>query len=219
MHMILMSISLYSIVSHNSVNKVNVASEKSLLLHNEHVNLTWPAKLIPDKDPSSYKVDILMYQVDIKTEKWIPLKLKLSQDNDGFERIKLPSQSINSGPTADPIVFQVSPANTVTPRDKRQIAEQDEQAVKEWSTTFFLTSKDNTESYFENNCKNWFANQDLSKIQSIMEGLPPCPPTAYQAGQPNSGFELEDFFIFDEAFRNFFHENTSACYRQSTFDE
>ena len=83
-------------------------------------------------------------------------------------------------------------------------------------------------------CVAWNVSEPENIGQEILERLPPCPRTVRNARAPNSGFkeerlsssirvvgQVQNFFgttIIDDKFREFFHPNTSSCFRQIVTD-
>ena len=65
----------------------------------------------------------------------------------------------------------------------------------------------------QDRCEEWYRSERDSIGDEINKRLPPCPPNVNKM-TGNNNFEIEDL---GDTFREFFHPNTSSCYRQISF--
>ena len=208
---------------------VSKADKDTLLLEeNEAATVKWSTNLLPHKASDTYKVDITLYKFDFDQDKWDEVQVLEKQvNNSGVAPVKLPKfgktmkDSVFSNFESIPITFRVSTRlDTVKRRKRRQNNVID--VVREWASTYFL-AKSRTD--LKKRCLQWY-DEEIAKIADIMvlaDTLSACPPTRVQANLPNSGFEREHlssyiaavFESYVKRYQDFFHPNTSVCYRQS----
>ena len=183
-----------------------------------------PEFIVPFEDPTMYTVDITLYEYDATSSIWKELEtLATAVPNSGERDVTVTADTnLNSEVDVSQVSIQVavSRSSTVTESDpntmvKRLVALP---AIAIWSGVAYLTLS----LHFRNKCEDWCNSQPPNIGQEIQARLLSCPPTMERADK-DTRFEEDRLSsriyvtVFDDLWRDFFHENTASCFRQRTF--
>ena len=183
--------------------------------------VTWsPELIIPFEDPTTYTVDIALYEYDVTSSIWKELeKLATDVPNSGKRTVTVTDNTVDIDVRQVAVQIAVSRAATSNIMVKRQTQFTALfRKIGIWSGVAYLAFS----LYLRNQCIEWCESQPPSIGQEILDRLPPCPPTMQRAVE-DSRFEEETlsskiyFTIFDDQWRNFFHKGAASCFRQTTF--
>ena len=209
---------------------VDIQSESLFVEAHESFRVSWPQQLLlPTTDsinPGSLLVDVKLYEVisSTKAESTRELATLASNlPNTGEANITIPDLSSMVNATICPVGIQVEAKYTPTTIGKKR-AVLPIRIVRwaVWAGKRYLRLQIKNREL----CEKWSAKQPIGVGDDILERISreyPCPPTLNRVRVENSGFE-EDFKpsqlvptkFFDNAWKEFFHPGSIACYRQSS---
>ena len=183
------------------------------------VKLDWNPNILPYIDPQSYKVDILLYEIDeMSGSLSSPHVLKKAIDNTGSNEVEIPILRKAKVPAA-PVAIKVGEAMESSSRRKRSTAD-DSQLGGVWSGIFFSAAARQNYIFRRNKCDSWSNEEGEDIGPALLATVLPCPPRLEQARLPNSGLIEVNF---DSVFRSsnynkqyqlYLHSNTSVCFQQ-----
>ena len=186
-----------------------------------NVKLNWNPNILPYIDPQSYKVDIVMYEIDEMTGSLSsPYELKKAINNNGSDEVEIPILQ-NEKKVAAPVVVKVREAMASSTRRKRNTAD-DSQLGGVWSGVFFGTAAEGGSSNLARRfaCETW-SNEERADIgPALLATVIPCPPRLEQARLPNSGLievNLTSVFgssNYNQQYQLYLHNNTEICFQQ-----
>ena len=195
--------------------------------------VTWsPEFIVPFEDPSTYTVDISVYEYDATSSTWEKLeKLATGVPNTGERDVTIAADAnLNTDTDVCQIAIQVavSRPSTVTESDsntmeKRLAILPAVARIALWGGIAYLSYL-TLSHVFRNRCEEWCNSQPPNIGQEIQDRLRmfPCPPTMERANE-DPRFKEDRLSsriyvtFFDNLWRNFFHEGTASCFRQTTF--
>ena len=183
------------------------------------VKLDWNPNILPYIDPQSYKVDILLYEIDeMSGSLSSPHVLKKAINNTGSNEVEIPILRKTEIPAA-PVAIKVGEAMDPSSRRKRRAVD-DSQLGGVWSGIFFSTAAPNNFFFPRRSCDSWSLEEGDDIGPALLANVLPCPPRLEQARLPNSGLVEVNF---DSVFRSsnynkqyqlYLHGNTSICFQQ-----
>ena len=186
---------------------------------NDMVEISWDKdSLIPPSIAEEFGIltvtlDIQLFELDAESgNTQFVMTLASNISNSGQYSVMIPSMNVEL--TA---VFKVTLAKVILsvleaiPEYVEMIFNRIKGKVAQWSGAIYVHNTDNLRA----KCDEWCENQPEGIGEEILERLPPCPPTATRARADND-FDEEDL---GEDFREFYHPNTSSCFRQVVFTE
>jgi len=205
---------------------VNFDYPGQLFLPNEPFNVTWnPENILLHTvfgEPSSFTVDVVLYEYNFNTEVWTELQVLANNiPNTGETQVVIEGIIDNRVTFELPDVCRIAIAVAVsresTSLRKRTVDfaqfERIAGAVKQWTREAYAVVKEMARNALANilrsQCKKWCDEQPPTIGQEILDRLPPCPPTIQQACVDNR-FEQDNQLI------GFFHPGAANCFRQST---
>ena len=173
------------------------------------VTLQWDNAILPYQNASSYKVDIILYEVNTATNSLSMLRtLHSDVANSGAMTVTIPERveqtRFNQTRDAPAIaaVFKVA-AKSAIPLQQAGV----------WTGVTFLAGKSRA---LRLQCRQW-NNEDDGVVNN---GVLPCPPMANQARLPNSGLMEESYesihgaTTYHQQFISTFHPGAESCFRQ-----
>ena len=173
------------------------------------VTLQWDTAILPYDDPSSYMVDIILYEVNTATASLDLLEtLHMAVANSGELTVTVPERRevTRSGRERDApaiaVVFKVA-ANSTIPSQQAGV----------WTGVTYLAGKRPRRRL---QCMEW--NRADGGVDDT--GVVPCPPWVFQARLPNSGLLEENYqsifgsTTYHQQFINAFHPGAESCFRQ-----
>ena len=172
------------------------------------VTLQWDTTILPYDDPSSYMVDIILYEVNTATASLDLLKtLHLTVANTGELTVTVPERTVTQrgrerDAPAIAVVFKVA-ANSTIPSQQAGV----------WTGVTYLAGKPRR---LRLQCRTW--NMADGGVDDT--GVVPCPPLVFQARLPNSGLLEENYqsiygsTTYHQQFINAFHPGAESCFRQ-----
>ena len=210
------------IVAIDDANMISFNNEANFfLVSNDMVEISWDKdSLLPPSLAEEFgvtvtlTVDIQLLELDTETgSTQFIMNLASNISNTGQYSVIVPSIDDKVA------VFQVNIAEVLSevvtdtlPAYVDGIFNRIKGKITQWSDAVYLSAS----NYVRDKCDEWYRNQPEGIGEEILERLPPCPPTAARARADNRVFEEEDL---GDKFRDFFHPNTSSCFRQIAFTE
>ena len=203
-----------------------------------------PETILPlsQLDFDSYTVDITVRELDLYSGEWKELATLASNlTNNGSAKIAFPElESVeNSDDLFCPIVIEVgvSSVSMMNSWQKQEISSNIFTKIGEFGLRLLKQAAVRIiKKYIQQpllqriGCEVWANTGFSNSAQEINTQLPPCPCTSNLASEPNSGFKeeklssvvkvvgtVQEFIgttIINDGFHQFFHPDTSSCYRQ-----
>lgn len=183
------------------------------------MKLEWNPNILPYSDPQSYRVDILMYEID-EMEGSLSTRYVLKQDvnNTGTDEVEIPI--LRNGKIGVPVAIKVVESMTSSTRMKRQ-AGSDGQLSGVWSGIFIGSSTRSTNGIsLRFRCDSWSRSEDEQIGTALLDAVIPCPPRLEQARLPNSGLtevNLTSVFgpsDYNRQYQRYLHQYTKVCFQQ-----
>ena len=196
-----------------TIDDANSVEVDSLLyMSNERIEITWDHNsLLPELLAQKYSVitvNIQLVKVDVENGSTRTIvNLASAVPNTGRYDAMIPSEF--DGISAAIVKITIANVEMMGPSESlvENIYNQIKGQLAHWSREIYVSGS----NVLRHRCEQWY-NQESDRIgEEIVERLPPCPPTENRI---TNIFVKEDY---GNAFREFFHPNTSSCYRQSVF--
>ena len=198
---------------------VSADYDSPLLLPDTPLTLRWsPEELVRFGDPSATTVNIILYLFDFESGTWSELRrLATGVENDGIEDVILPFISSNTPGQPDevfPVAFQVS-VGEIRELSRRQVDERPPmmnllRRAAVWGPIVYYSISENLRGL----CSEWCDEQPENIGETLLDRLPPCPPTVSRARQ--DARYSEDTGV-RRLLNGIFHSGADACFRQQTF--
>ena len=173
------------------------------------VTLQWGTEILPFQDPSSYMVDIILYELNTMNASLVMLNtLHSAVNNTGTLAVTIPERTVTT-PTGQirdaptiAVVFKVAAMSTIP-----------SQQAGVWTGVTYLAGGLNEQRL---QCRTW--NRANGGVDDT--GVVPCPPLVFLARLPNSGLLEENYqsvygsTTYHKQFINAFHPGAESCFRQ-----
>ena len=201
----------------NSNNEDSNNKHDLFFVSNDMVEISWDKdSLIPPSIAEEFGItvtlNIQLFELDESGNTQFVITLASNISNSGQYSVMIPSMNVESTAVFKVTIAEVISASLETiPEYVEMIFNQIKGKVAQWSDAVYVHGS----NYLRDKCDEWCENQPEGIGEEILERLPPCPPTVAQV-RADSDFEEEDL---GEGFREFFHPNTSSCFRQVVFTE
>ena len=197
------------------VEETNVVeTDDVLLLPGNQTVIRWsPDSIVPPHLKKAYgltdnfTVDISLYQLNIESENY-KFTMKLASDipNTGIYEITIPSIDQSENFVAG--IIGVSLSEQFTPRSSRSVINTVYNLLK--ISPIFGVTYVGISLYARAMCSDWCSSEPNDIGETLLENLPPCPPTR-DAADNDPIFNESNFLLF------FYHPGASSCYRQVVF--
>ena len=186
-------------------------------ISNDIVELTWdrdsllPQSLVERQDHVSVTLNIQLVEINAETGRTkIVKRLASNIANTGRYQVVIPSEyngvsaaviqvTIANVQSSDPFTPLLGYLDTIYNQVRGQLAH--------WSKIIYISGS----NVLRDQCEEWYKNEPNGIGDEMLQQLPPCPPTE---NRMTNIFVKEDY---GDAFREFFHPNSSSCYRQNSF--
>ena len=182
---------------------------------NDKFTVRWePQSLLPLLEPSSFTVNIALYQLDTSnTQEWMHfLDITRGHPNTGVAEFTVPNSNEIIAPAVYPVALRVSVGahsqedGILQSFNDLVVFAQD--AVSQWRSNLNYAVSLN----LLDRCLEWYQTQPPDIGNTILSRVPDCCQTEEKATAPNSGFIRDSH----DALVAFFHPDAASCYRQAT---
>ena len=200
---------------------MDVLSDSLVFSIGTKIQIRWdPDTIFSVLPPTSFMVDLLLYQMEPSTGNWREFSSLASNiPNNGMLNVTV--GSIPTGDAVVPVAIFVFLSNGGSPLP--QLTSLDLRAGK-WSAQFYYGQSIALQIRGRFLCEAWYLQESASTGNELLDRVIPCPPTEEQAKQPNSAVEEESYFsflgntLYHNQRMNYFNLGVSVCYRQRIID-
>ena len=198
------------------VNSNNEDEDDLLFISNDMIEISWDKDsllppLIAEEFDVTVTLDIQLFELDESGNTQFVMTLASDVSNTGQYSVMIPSMNVESTAVFKVTIAKVISALEAIPEYVKTIFNQIKGKVAQWSDAVYVHGS----NYLRDKCDEWCRNQREGIGEEILGRLPACPPTEGQARRDRV-FKEEDL---GDDFREFYHPNTSSCFRQDLFTE